>query len=124
MNSWIIEVGSGIFLSSLDQPFLEGEVNLHNKPYLKAIISATEKLKFFVIIVIEVLFDSNYSDNSTPPVCSSHMEREKGILHFYRVEEDVSVAEPQLPQLMEFISQRRRGGKIDCSISTWLGAAI
>ncbi|KAJ6750780.1 hypothetical protein OIU85_001328 [Salix viminalis] len=47
MNSWIIEVGSGIFLSSLDQPFLEGEVNLHNKPYLKAIISATEKLKFF-----------------------------------------------------------------------------
>ncbi|KAJ6302974.1 hypothetical protein OIU77_016961 [Salix suchowensis] len=88
MNSWIIEVGSGIFLSSLDQPFLEGEVNLH-KPYLKAIISATEKLKFFVIILIEVLFDSNYSDNSTPPVGSSHTEREKGILHFYRVEEDV-----------------------------------
>lgn len=63
LNSWIIEVGSVIFLSSLDQLFLEGEVNL-NRPYLiKATISATEKWKFFVIICIEVLFGSNNFDN-------------------------------------------------------------
>jgi len=62
LNSWIIEVGSVIFISSLDQLFLEGEVNL-NRPYLKATISATEKLKFFVIICIEVLFGSNNFDN-------------------------------------------------------------
>lgn len=33
LNSWIIEVGSVIFLSSFDQLFLEGEVNFH-RPYL------------------------------------------------------------------------------------------
>jgi hypothetical protein len=62
LNSWIIEVGSVIFLSSFDQLFLEGEVNLH-RPYLKATISATEKWKFFVIICIKVLFGSNNFDN-------------------------------------------------------------
>jgi hypothetical protein len=45
LNSWIIEAGSVIFLSSLDQLFLEGEVNLQ-RPYLKATISATENGSF------------------------------------------------------------------------------
>ena len=62
MNPWIIEVGSVIVLSSLDQLFLEGEVNLH-RPYLKAAITATENWKFFVIICIKVLFGRNNFDS-------------------------------------------------------------